>query len=126
MKKSKLLLVNNILGTIYAIFIITYFVGALSGSAETAEQVGTSIAAMLVMPHMFVTLIAALMGWLAYFWNKAGFALASAILYCVAAFLFLLYAVFLIPMIILGFVAYGKVKKIQEIKKSQLVINPSM
>jgi len=123
MEKSKLLLVNNILGTIYAIYIITYFAGALSGSAETAEQVGTGLAAMLVMPHMFVTLIAALMGWLAYFWNKAGFALASAILYCVAAFLFLLYAVFLIPMIILGFVGYGKVKKIQEVKKAQLVVN---
>jgi len=120
MKKSKLLLINGILSSAYTIYIITYFISNMNSSTDSAEQVGAGIAAFLVAPHAFVTLLAAIFCWLAYFLNKSGFALTAAILFCVAAGLFIPYAMFLLPSIIIGFIAYSKVKK----SKAAVTVNP--
>lgn len=114
MKKSKLLLVNSILASLYAVYLVYNFVNGYAGTSNAAEQAGASIAMMLVAPHAVVTILGMIFGWLAYFMNKTGFALTSAILYSVAAGLFFLYAPFLLPMIVIGFVAYSKVKKVNK------------
>jgi cytochrome bd-type quinol oxidase subunit 2 len=115
MKKSKLLLVNSILATLYSVYLIANFANAFADTTSAAEQAGASIAMMLVAPHAFVTVLGMIFGWLAYVMNKTGFALTSAILYSVAAGLFILYAPFLLPMIVIGFIAYSKVKKVNKL-----------
>ncbi len=115
MKHSKTLLVSGILGALYAIYLISYFSGAITKSSGAAEQVGGAIATALVTPHMILVVLAVIFNWVAYFTNKRGFALTGGILYSVGGVLFLLYLPFVIPSLVLSFVGYAKLKKINEI-----------
>lgn len=113
--KSKVVFTSAILGTLYAIYLLVYFTGAISGS-EGAEQIGASIAAALVAPHMALVILAVIFNWVSFFANKSWATLTSGILYSVAGVIFLLYIVFVIPMIILSFVGMSKVSKINKKK----------
>lgn len=109
--RSKVLLVASSLATLYAIYLISYF-GGSTLEAEGAEAVGGAIATALVMPHMMMFLIGAVFGWLGYFCKKSWAALVAAILYSAGTLFFLLYAMFGVPILILGFVGYSKQKKL--------------
>lgn len=111
-KKSTALLISAIIGIGYSIYLVVYFAGVIGGSGNEAEAIGGSIATALVTPHMICVIIAAIFNTLGWANNKRGFALVGAILYCVAAALFVLYAMFLIPSIILSFVGFANLKKI--------------
>ena len=110
MKRSKLLLIAAIIGTAYAIYLVTYFAGAAS-AGDGAEQAGAALATMLVMPHMAVVWLAAIFNWLGFFLKARWAALTAGILYAVAIVLFLAYFMFVIIEMILCFVAYAKMKK---------------
>lgn len=109
--RSKALFIGTLIATAYGIYIISYFAGTMSGGSAT-DQIGGAIATALVTPHMVCTWIGLIFGWLGFFGKKTWAALVSAILYCVAAVLFFLYAFFLIPSIVLGFVGYANQKKL--------------
>lgn len=104
-KRSVLLLIATLIATVYCIYIVIYFMG---GVDETAG----AIAGLIVAPHMICVALGVLFGWIGYLSRLSGFALASAIMYCVAALLFVMYAFFLVPSIVLGFVGYGRQKKL--------------
>ncbi len=110
-KHSKALLVGAILGAAYSIYLILYFSGAIGGS-EGSEQAGAVIAAALVTPHMILVILAAIFNWVAYFTNKRGLALTAGILYSVGGVLFLVYILFVVPSLVLSFVGYANLKKI--------------
>ena len=110
-KHSKALLISAILGALYSIYLICYFTGALGGS-EGAEQVGAAMATALVTPHMVLVVLATIFNWVGYFTNKRGFALTGGILYSVSGVMFLIYIMFVIPSIVLSFVGYANLKKI--------------
>lgn len=82
------------------------------GDLNSGEEIGGAIATALVTPHMVVVGIGAIFSWLGFFLKKSWGALVGAILYCVGALLFLVYAIFCIPLIVLGFVGYSKQKKL--------------
>ncbi len=107
-KKSKALIISSILGILYAVYLIVYFAGASS------DNLGGALATTIVMPHMVCVVIAAIFNLASAITNKRGFALTSAILYSVAAVLFVMYALFVVPMIILSFVGFANLKKINE------------
>lgn len=111
MKKNKCLLISFILGLIYSIYIFAYFTGAI-GSTSGAEQLGAGLATAIVMPHMIVTVLATIFNGLGCFMNKSGFALTGAILYAVAMVLFPMYFFFVIIQMILSFVGFAKVRKV--------------
>lgn len=113
-KHSKALLVSAILGTLYVIYLITYFSGSIGGSSDTAEQVGAALATALVMPHMILVALALIFNWVSYFTNKRGFALTAGILYSVGGVMFVLYVLFVVPSLVLSFVGYAKLKAINE------------
>ena len=113
-EKSKALIFSAILGVAYSIYLIVYFSGAMSGSG--AEALGGAIATALVTPHMICVVLAAIFNTIGALANKSGFALTGAILYCVGGVLFIAYIFFVIPMIVLSFVGYSKVKKIKRAK----------
>lgn len=119
-KHSKALLISGILGAIYSIYLICYFTGAIGGS-EGAEQVGAAMATALVTPHMILVVLATIFNWVGYFTNKRGFALTGGILYSVSGVMFLIYIMFVIPSIVLSFVGYANLKKIN--KESEKVAN---
>lgn len=109
--RSKALFICALLATAYSIFLMTYF-GSSMTSSDSTEAIGGAIATALVTPHMVVVTLGAIFSWLGFFLRKSGFALVGAILYCVGAVLFLMYAMFCIPLIIMGFVGYSKQKKL--------------
>lgn len=109
--RSKILLVANILATLYTVYLITYFGGGTL-NADGAEAVGGAIATALVTPHMIMFLIGGIFGWLGFFIKKSWAALVAAILYSVGTLFFLMYAMFGIPILVFGFIGYSKQKKL--------------
>lgn len=110
-KKSVLLLISAILGVLYAIYIVVYFVGVSAGASGSAEAIGAGIATVLVMPHMICAVLAAIFNVLGWSLNSRGFALTGAILYTVAAVLFPIYAMFVLIQMILSYIGFAKLKK---------------
>lgn len=111
-KRSKVLFIANILGVVYAIFLMSHFFGSV-GSTQGAEQIGAGLATAIILPHLVSVILASAFGFLGFFMKKDGFNLTSGILYCVATALFLLYFMFTVPLIILAFIGYGKQKQIK-------------
>lgn len=112
-KKSVLLLISMILGILYAIYSIVYWAGAASGTSG-AEAIGAGIATALVMPHLICAILAAIFNTLGWSMNSRGFSLTGAILYAVAAVLFPLYTMFVIIQMILSFIGFARLKKLNE------------
>ena len=103
--------------TRYAIYLIIYFIGAIS-STTGDQQVGAGIATVLITPHLIVLIIAVIFNLLGFFIKTPAFTLVGGILYCVSALLFLVYALFEIPMIVFAFIGFAKQRKIKLMKTS--------
>ncbi len=112
-RRSKVLLVATALATVYVVYLITYFFGT-TANAEGAEALGGAIATALVMPHMIMFLVGAVFGWIGVFARKSWAALVGAILYSCGTLFFLMYAMFGVPILILGFIGYSKQKKLNK------------
>ncbi|MDL2220202.1 hypothetical protein LJC55_00870 [Eubacteriales bacterium OttesenSCG-928-N14] len=113
MQKRKLnipLLISAIIATAYCIYLIVYFSGTMSNAQTGTEAAGGVIATALVTPHLICVAIGAVFNIAVLFVQKRGFALVAAILYVVAAVLFLMYALFLLPSIVLSFIGYARMK----------------
>lgn len=110
MKKSKLLLVAGILGTVYLIYLISYFSSGVA-SSQGAEAIGVGIAAALVAPHMVCVGIAVIFNWLGWALKARWAALVAGIMYAVSIVCMFLYAMFVVLQMILCFVAYAKMKQ---------------
>lgn len=111
--RSKILGLATILATIYSIYLVCYFVGGTAASSGS-DMVAGAIATALVFPHMLMFAIGAVFGWLGVFLKKNWAALVAAILYSTGTLFFLAYAMFGIPILVLGFVGYSKQKKINK------------
>lgn len=110
-KMSICLLISFILGVAYMVYSIVYWSGTAGTGADVAEQIGTSLATAVVMPHLIVAALAVIFNALGLFLKKRGFALTGAILYAVALVLFPVYFMFVIVQMILSFVGFAKMKK---------------
>jgi len=111
-RRSKAAFWATILALAYGIYAIVYWAGTVSSTTDDAEAIGAGIATLLVLPSMLVTWLGVIFGLVGFFTRKAGFQLTAAILYAVAAVLFIIYALFLVPSIVLGFIGYSVQKKI--------------
>ena len=111
-RRSKAAFFAALIGLLYGIYLISYWSGTLATAEDDAELIGAGIATALVLPHMLITWLAVIFGIIGFFNRKAGLLLTAAILYCVGALFFLLYAAFLIPSIVMGFIGYSVQKKI--------------
>lgn len=109
--RSKVLFVCALLATLYVVYLICYFGNSMM-SSDSAEAIGGAIATALVTPHIVIMGLGAIFSWLGFFLRKSWSALVGAILYCVGSLIFIVYIMFGIPLIILGFVGYSKQKKI--------------
>lgn len=112
-KLSKTLLISFILGVAYMLYSLTYWSGAASSTVDAAEQIGAGIATVVVMPHLICTALAVIFNGLGLFMRKRGFALTGAILYTVALVLFPVYFMFVIVEMILSYIGFAKMKKVE-------------
>lgn len=109
--RSKILFVSSLVSTLYVIYLMYHFGNSMFVS-DGAEALGGAIATALVTPHMLLVGLVAVFSWVGFCFKKTWAALVAAILYCCGAMLFLMYAIFVVPSIILGFVGYSKQKKL--------------
>ena len=114
MKKSKLLMAAAIIGTLYLVYLISYFTGGMTSSEGTAEAIGAGLAAALVMPHAVCVGIAVIFNWLGWALKARWAALVAGIMYAVSMVCMFLYAMFVVLEMIFCFVAFAKMKKVSE------------
>ena len=113
-QRSKCLFFAGLIGAIYAAFIVSYF------SYASSEDTAGFIATALVTPHMVLVVLGAIVLLIGSFAKKTWAALTGSIAMCVGAVLFLMYAAFCLPSIVLGFIGYANQKKL-----NQLALNAS-
>lgn len=112
-KISKCAIIAAILATIYLIFIIFSFSYSLSNSTSNdAEFLGNMLAVGLLTPHIILVCIGIVFNWIGVSTKKSWAILVGAILYSTSALIFLLYATFVLPSMILAFIGYSKQKAI--------------
>ena len=114
MNRSKLLLAAAIIGTLYLIYLITYFTGGIVSSDDVAVAIGTGLAATLVMPRTVCVGIAVIFNWLGWGLKARWAALVAGIMYAVSMVCMFLYAMFVVLEMIFCFVAFAKMKQISE------------
>ena len=117
--RSIALLIATIAATVYTIGLISYFYSVNTAANETAEALSGAIATALVTPHMIMFLVGAVFGWVGVVFKKAWGALVAAILYAVGTVVFLVYAVFGVPILVLGFIGYAMQMKINRIQLNE-------
>lgn len=111
MKKSKILIISAILGTLYALYLVSHFGSGVLNSNSGAETLGAGMATMIVLPHMLTASLGAVFSVIAVVTYKQWAAMTAFILYFVASALFPIYAMFTIPIGILATIGWIKVKK---------------
>ncbi|MBR5129512.1 MAG: hypothetical protein IKU67_05620 [Firmicutes bacterium] len=104
-KRSKILFVTCVAGTLYSLYLIIYFGMALS-------DIAGALATMLVTPHIVGMVLGTVFSWIGFWGKDASFVLISVIFYIASAVIFLAYIIFCVPMIVLGLIGYHKQKKI--------------
>ena len=110
-KHSVLLLISAILGVVYAVYIISYFTGVVSGAQAGPETAGAVIAGTLVAPHAVCAGVAAVFNVLAWALGSRPFALTCGILYAASMVLFPLYFMFVIVQTVLSFIGFARLPK---------------
>lgn len=116
-RRSLSLFLALAIGILYFGFLSRYFFGITAESAESGEAasfLGSALAGALVTPHIALGWIAVVLNLVAFLGNSRGCALATIILYSVAAVLFFMYALFVVPEIIFSIIGYIRLKKINE------------
>lgn len=106
-KKNIFLLLAALLATFYVFGVISYF-------GNEAETTAGSIALLMVLPNIIMSLLGVIFGWIAFFTSRHAYALVSVIFYLIALIVFIMYGAFLVPSIVLGFIGYEKQKRINK------------
>lgn len=112
-QRSKALFAGALLATVYTVYLMVYF-GNFINSVDGAEAIGCAWATFMVTPHMLLMGLGAIFAWVGFGIQKAWGALVGAILYSVAALVFIYYAPFCVPMIVFGFVGYANQRKLNK------------
>lgn len=111
-RRSRAAFLAAVFGAAYAIYSLVYWTREYAETDDTWASLGVGLAVWLVLPHVIATCIAVIPGFIGFFNRSTNLLLTAAISYSVAAILFPLYAAFLAPSVILGFVGYSAQKKI--------------
>lgn len=116
--KDKLLLISAIISTAWLIISFCIIRGALSaepagasGAEQLGYQIGTALAAAMLVPFLVLIFIGAIFNWCAWGTGRKGLALTAGILFSVSLICGFTYALGVIPCVVLSFVGYARLKK---------------
>jgi energy-coupling factor transporter transmembrane protein EcfT len=121
MKRSQLLLLTNLVTVLYLAFGFFVFFALGTGSLNGNSGWGVLFFAVLsifLIPHLILFTIGLSLGWVAYFRNSPGIALASAIFYTVGSLTLIHYFYLGLTSAVMGYVAYAFLLKAK--KQAQL------
>ncbi|MGB3414623.1 MAG: hypothetical protein WBA28_07905 [Microbacteriaceae bacterium] len=106
-----LLIIAAVLGSAYAIYLSTYIANSSSQTGSAGTKAGIAIAVAIMTPHLILVITAAVLNIITVFTNSPILALLTAIFYSVAALVFLLYILFVIPSIVLSWIGFVQLRK---------------
>lgn len=133
MKRSIALLASVIFSTIYSVFLLFTFGGAIiyAGGMDFVNAVGAYfefainligadsatlnflyVIVILLCVHIVVFVIGCLLGWISFITRKSGLAKLAAVLYLIGSICFPIYIFIGLPITIIGFIGGGKQKKL--------------
>ncbi|MDT8336613.1 MAG: hypothetical protein RQ856_02155 [Candidatus Izemoplasmatales bacterium] len=110
-QRSVILFITVILGLTYCLYLLSPF-AELNNPDTTGDDFFIAILTVLAIPHLVVTALATFLIILSFIFRNPGLVLTNTILYLLAAILFILYAIFLLPVIIFGFIGYRNQRKL--------------
>ena len=119
-KRSSVLFVGAIVGTVCAIYLVSYMgnsASSVSGSSS-ASALGVSLGIAIATPSVVLSCLATIFAWIGYGTRTPGFALTAGILYAVSIAIMTPWAMFNIVQMILCFVGYSSQKKLNGGKTS--------
>ena len=108
--RSKTLIISMVLGVVYSIFLMSYFYD-VTMNGNGMDFIAGGIASAIVLPHMLATIAGAVFSVVAVIINKRWCALVAFIMYYVASLLFIMYAIFTLPIAIISTIGYVRMKK---------------
>lgn len=111
MRRSKLLLLSAIIGTLLFGYTISYMSGSMDNASTSSEVVGTGIAWLAVTPHVAFAGIALVFNWVGWLFKANWAALTAGILYAVAIVAFPLWFYDSLVQMVLCFIAFGITNK---------------
>ncbi|MDY0318265.1 MAG: hypothetical protein RBQ64_06835 [Candidatus Izemoplasmatales bacterium] len=101
-----------LIASAYLVYLIISFRDFNNQSDNAGEQFFRALLTLFLLPHLVVTIIAVILGWVGFGMKSSGFVLSSAILYCVSSAMFLLVFFYLVPSIVLGFIGFAEQKRL--------------
>ena len=110
-RRSIALFIGLIIAVAYGIYIIGFFGSAVAESEDAVETISAGLAGLLVMPHTVLLWIGIVFNFVAWAFKQRWAALTCGILYSVSMVMFMLYAPFVLPEMVLSFVAFARLKK---------------
>ena len=111
-RRSPLVLISSVLGLVYASVVLDYLMNAPSSALYTDFLRGTGLAMVFAWPHVLTAAVGSILGLVGFFRRSTQQIFASSVLFSAAAAVYLVWAVFLVPSIILGFLGNSSQKKI--------------
>lgn len=111
MKRSKLLLVSAIIGTLLMLYMMNYLGESMNGAGTSSEALGVSIAMAMVAPHLACAGLGLIFNWVGWLAKARWAALVAGILYAVAIALFFSWFFDSVVQMVLCFVAYATMGK---------------
>ena len=121
--KSKMLLISNIVASLYSAFLVIWFLIINGDEIKTLYDVadflgaGEKIIVILLWGHIIVFVLATILGWISYKTTKSKLAKFSAILILIGTIIFPIYYFFCIPITIIAFIGYSRQKKLEKSSK---------
>jgi hypothetical protein len=107
---SKALLVSTLFGTIYLVYLIISYTKIDLG--DDSESTFYLLLMTLVKPHLYLTIFGVFLSFLSVILKNHNLALLATFILLLAALSFVLYAIFLLPAIVMGFIGARNQKRI--------------
>ncbi len=118
MPKRNFILASAVISSVYWVGFLAYLIHINSVSSYDVvgawQNLFDFVLFIILIPHLVLMLVACLFSWAAFLKCKKGLALVSAVLFCPAALLGLIFiksALITIPLIAFSFVGYSELKK---------------
>ncbi|MCR4943146.1 MAG: hypothetical protein K5986_01505 [Clostridium sp.] len=116
-KRSVWLLVSALVSTIYVLYLFVYYGNLVTSTDGVLHETAVTLA-IFIVPHLILTAIGAVFNWFAFATNMRALALSCGIIYIIgflAGILYLPINLIVVPSIILSFVGFVKLKKINDL-----------
>ncbi|MGL5021526.1 MAG: hypothetical protein ACRC5R_05855 [Mycoplasmatales bacterium] len=111
-ERSKALIIGSALSLLYVAVALISYVYLKNSASSLTDVLAASVVSVIMLPHLILIFIGAIFNIIGLQKLKPNFILTAAILYSVGIFMFIYWGMYLIPGMVMMYVAYAKQKEI--------------